>query len=318
MKNIFFFAALAAFAASCSDNDSDRCTPPDQIAVNSVIASPKSIAQSDSRTTITGSTAAWANNDVIGVYCGESKPAASNLQFTVTGLPSSPVWTPSSPIYWLDGNTSHKFLGYAPYAAGNSDPAAVKIPSLGTQTGTIAPAQDFLISNGLYTSGITRTATVPLVFTHAFALIELKMSVTGFTAGSTLTNFTLAGGSSDKLYTTDAASTINLSTGAVTTGAAVSNTTTITPSTPPVLTTTAASYYAIILPGTFTAPTLAISILEGSTTITPTTVSLGTTLFEAGKKYSYTINISRTAITLSNITITEWITTNGGTLTPGV
>lgn len=319
MKKMLLLAAIAALAGSCAKTDSCNITPSgNDIQISATIAD---ISPSSRVAYTNGSTAEWADNDALGLFCTQSSPAAANLQFTVTGTASTPVWTPATTIYWKDGTTQHSVLAYAPYAAGNSSSAAVKVPALATQTGTINAAQDLLYSKNLGTTGVTRGTAVALTFTHALALIEFKMLIGGGIAtGTTLTNFILAAGANDKFYTSDTNSTIDIASGTLTlTGGTTTNTATITPTTPPVLTTTATPYYALILPGTYTAPTLTINIKDaGTTDFTTTTSSLTTTAFEAGKKYSYTVTISRTAITISNPTITDWITVPGAPITPGV
>lgn len=323
MKRILCFAALAALATSCAQ--SEACDPnpsrsDNQISVSAVIADvsdPAPALSSETRASYTGSTAAWAENDALGLFCAEATPAAVNLQYTVTGVGSTPVWTPSSAIYWKDGTTLHKFLAYAPYAAGNTVSTAVKLPNLGTQTGAMNAALDFLISNN-QKSGIARTASVGLTFTHALSLVEFQMKIGGgIAAGTTLTSFTLAGGASEKLFSA-ADATIDLSTAAITPGTAT-NSVTVTPGTAPTLSATATSLYAMLLPGTYTGPTLAINIKEaGTTDFSIPALAIGTTQFEAGKKYTYVVTISRTAITISNPTITDWTPVSGGTLNPGL
>lgn len=311
---------LAAAVVSCTkDDECDPGTLPvndNAITIDPVIAQVTTTA----RTAITGSTATWKNGDSIGVFCAQAMPSAAvNIPFTVADT-STHVWTNPTPIYWKDGTTSHLFTAYAPYAAGNTSATAVKLPSLGTQNGTIAPAMDFLISKNLYNPGVTRSANpVGLVFTHAFALIQLQITVNAsLAAGTTLTSVVLTAGASDTLVTTDGSATINLTNGAIT-AANIANTATVTPGTPPALSSTATNIYVLILPKTVTTtPTLKINLSEGGTAISPATVPLGTTQFAAGSKYTYTVAISRTAITISNPTITDWTTVNGSALNPGI
>ena len=321
MRKFLVLPVLATLLAACGNDDDCRPNSGAVIRLAPAIASvtPISPTSPTSRTSISGSTAAWINGDALGLFCAQSNPAATNLQFTASNIPTNPTWTPATALYWMDGTTAHKFLAYAPYASGNSDPAAVKLPAINSQTGTIVPAQDFLISNGLYTDGVTRTGSVALTFTHALALIELDVILgSGIAAGTTLTSITLAAGATDKLYTSGNNSTINLTSGAITAGT-TTNTADITPATAPTLSATATPIYALILPGTFTAPNVTLNIKEGgSTSLTTATASLGTTTFEAKKKYAYQVTVGRTAITISNPTITDWVTVNGSPITPGI
>lgn len=318
MKKILILAAIAALW-SCNDDKS--CNPPksNRIDISAAIAGITVNPAIDSRTVITGSTAAWTDGDALGLFCPEATTPGVNVQYTVANTSGTPSWSTSTPLYWANGTTVHKFLAYAPYASGNTSATAVKVPAINTQTGTIAPAQDLLISNNLNTSGIARDTPVELTFTHAFALIELKILLGGgIAANTTLVSFTIAGGAAEKLYTSDNTSTINLSSGAFTLGAGT-NTAAITPATPPVLTTTTTSYYALVVPGSYTAPSLTLNIKEGGTTsMTTATVPVGTNAFDAAKKYTYTVTVSRTAITISTATITDWVTVNGSPINPGI
>ena len=274
------------------------------------------------RTAFTGSTAAWVDGDSLGLFAPQASPAAGvNVKYTVSGVASTPVWAASPTLYWRDPTSLHRFLGYAPYASGNSDTTAIKIPALSSQNGTLRSTQDFLISNNQRLGVARGSGSVPLAFTHAFALIEFKFQIgNGVLAGTTLTGFTFAGAAAEKLFTTDNTSTISLPTGAITAGAGTTNTITVTPVSPPTLTTSpSAAYYMMLLPGTYTGPTLAVTIRDGGTTAYTTAASsVGTTKFDPGKKYTYTVTVSRSVITISPVTITDWTTVNGGTLTPGI
>lgn len=322
MKRLLIYATTVLALSGCiKDSDYENCPVKenDEIRISAILAS----IEPSTRTTIDGTgKASWANGDVLGLFCPQAKlSAAANLDFTVSGLPGSPVWTPSSTIYWGDGSTQHTFLAYAPYASGNSSAASVKLPALTPQTGTINPAQDFLISNAYGTTGITRPANgiVGLTFTHAFSLIQLQITTNASIAtGATLQSVALTGGASDKLFTSDGTSTIALASGTITpaTGATL-NTLTLTPSSAPTLSATATNFFIIILPGTF-APTVQFVISEGGPNITIPSGNISSTTFVAGSKYTYTVSISRTAITLSNPTITDWTAVPSGSVNGGI
>lgn len=316
MKKILLFALAAGLLTACVSKEEchDPQTLPDQaICINGTIAE----IEHQSRTVFTGSTAAWTDGDVIGVFSPQAKGTTlANNPFTITGA----TWAPGSPIYWADGTTSHKFVAYAPYASGSNTYTAIPLPVLSGQTGSISPAKDFLYSKNQWPTGVTRSgAAVSLVFAHALSLIEFDITIgNGVATGTTLTSFVLASPTStDKIYSTDATSTIDISTGTITAGT-TSNTTTVTPGTPPTLSSTAKSVYALILPGTFTAPTLAITLSESAITINVPATALATTTFAAGSKYTYAVTVSRTAITISAPTITDWTAVAGGSLNPGI
>lgn len=238
MKKMILLACVALGLAAC-DKD-DACSRRQGQDDNVIHFYPSIVsADMDTRTAYSGSTASWISGDAIGVYADRptGNPPA-NVQYSYNGT----AWTTSTNLYWTDGTSVHKFLGYAPYAAANTTYTAVKLPSLTGQTGAIDPTKDFLISNNAWTTGVTRPASAPysvsLVFTHALTLIEFDISVTGFAANTTLTNFTTAVSSGGALITSDATtSTINLTTGAITAGT-TANTVTATPGTPPTLSAT--------------------------------------------------------------------------------
>lgn len=327
MKKFFTIAAIAASTLiSCSDNE--VCPPPqgtDEIKIFSVITdvTQTPLLAPQTKTTIGGTggtTASWAEGDKIGVFSTQSTPASDNNAFTVAGISSTPVWTPTTAIYWKDGTTAHKFLAYYPHASGNTA-AAVKLPNIGTQNGTLDPASDFLISSNLNSTGVARSANpIGLTFTHALSLIEFNIVLgNGLVTGTTLTSAVLASSTSgDKLFTTDGTSTIALSSGVITPGTLTSNTATITPASAPILSATATPIRVLLLPGTFTAPTLTLNLSESSVAIAVPAASLVTATFAPGTKYIYTVTVSRTAISISNPTITPWA--DGGTtsINPGI
>lgn len=323
MKQILIYAATAIALFGCSDDpDSSYCpdNKDEAIRVEAILANVKPV----SRTTIdnTGK-AAWANGDVLGLFCAQAKPsAASNVSFTVAGLPGTPAWTPANQIYWADATTQHSFLAYAPYASGNSSATGVKLPSLTPQTGTVNPSQDFLISNA--SANVVRPVSggaVTLNFTHALSLVDLQITAgSSLATGTTLQSVAFAAGASAQLYTTDATSTINLSTGAITLASApasTTNTLTLTPSTPPVLSAAVTHFYIVVLPGTY-ALTVQIALSEGETSITVPVANIASTTFAAGSKYGYTVALSRTGITLSNPTITDWASVPSGSVNGGI
>lgn len=157
MKKMIILACVALGCAAC-DKD-DACFQDSEPANNVIRFSPSIVSATvDTRTAYSGSTAAWTSGDAIGVYADRptGNPPA-NVQYSYNGT----AWTASTDLYWTDGTTVHKFLGYAPYAAGNTTYTAVKLPSLAGQTGAIDPTKDFLISNNAWTTGVTRPASAP-------------------------------------------------------------------------------------------------------------------------------------------------------------
>lgn len=321
MKRFLMLAATAIALFGCSDDSDDNSdcgVNNDEIRVSAYLADVK---PANSRTAIDGSTgtASWVAGDAIGLFSSEARLTASNVNFTASGS-SSLTWATSTPIYWADASTVHKFLAYSPYAGGNTSTATVKLPALTPQTGTINSAQDFLISRNLGTTGVARTSdgAINLIFTHAFSLIQFQVTInSSIASGTTLKSCAFTGGASDKLITSDGNSTIDLSTGAITTSGTTANTITATPSSAPTLSSTVVNFFIVVLPGTY-APTVQFALTEGGATITVPTASIASTAYAAGNKYTYTVNISRTAISISNPTITDWTNNSSGSISGGI
>lgn len=90
--------------------------------------------------------------------------------------------------------------------------------------------------------------------------------------------------------------------------------------TPPTLSATATPMRVLILPVTTAltaAPTVAFTINDGGSLTTAAT-SIGNTTFAAGSKYTYTVTISRTEITISTPTINDWNSVAGNPITPSI
>lgn len=322
MKRFLMLAATAIALFGCSDDsddNSDYGVNNDEIRVSAYLADVK---PTNSRTAIDGSTgtASWVAGDAIGLFSSEARLTASNVNFAASGS-STLTWATSTPIYWADATTAHKFLAYAPYASGNTDATAIKLPQLSSQTGIITPAQDFLASNNLGTTGVTRTAssgTVDLTFTHVFSLIQFQITIhSSIASGTTLKTCTFSGANAaDKVFTSDATSTIKLVDKTTTIGA-TTNTITVTPSPSPTLSSTVVNFFLIIVPGTYV-PTVQFALTEGGATVTVPAASIASTAYAAGNKYTYTVNISRTAISISNPTITDWTNNSSGSISGGI
>lgn len=320
MKKSLILAIAAMSMAACEKESGCDQSAPDPKNINNINVLPE-IMQSTTKTSYTGSTAAWADADAIGLYCAQSTPAAANLKVTYAATGST--WTTASAINWADGSTMHKFYAYAPWANGTPAVTAVPLPALNTQTGTMNPALDFLMSNNQGATGLARPAnsTVPLTFTHVFSLIELDIKIDASIAtGTTLTSFTIGSAtSSDKIYTASANSKIDLTTGTITYDAAAGGTVnTVTANSGATLTTTVKPFYMLVAPGSFGTMSLGLVIKESTTNITVPSVNLGTNTFATATKYAYTVTVSRTGITITAPTITDWATGTGGSINAGL
>lgn len=321
MKKLVLFTLLAGILAACDNDDPDgRCEPSWRADSNLVNLVALIKAPPATRVTDDGINApAWSANDSIGLFCTQSLPAANNLKYIYSGS----NWTTPAPVYWKDSTSLHPFYAYYPYAAGNSV-TSVPVPALNTQTGSINAAQNVLYSNN-NAGGISKTGsggTVTMVFKHALALIRLEVVIDSVSVVSptTLNSVTLTGAAADKVVPTTLASgaTLNITSGTITNGSAVSNTVTATPATPVTLTKTPQAINILVLPGAFTL-TLGITctLQDGTTGSVQAALTAGSaTAFAADNKYTYTVKLSRNAITIGTLTINPWTAGGSGTVNP--
>lgn len=310
MKKLLILAFGAALLAACDNSDSykQECGTQEQISISALMAE----ITPGTRTSDNGTNASWVTNDVVGLFCTASNPAAANLQVTYNGTD----WPTATAIYWSDYSSLHKFYAYAPYASGNTADA-VKIPVLNAQTGTIDPAQNILFSNNL-DAGITKTSnagSAPLTFKHALALIQLDITIDSkVPVGTKLLQASISGQVADAITTSTTGATLNLVSGAITNGSATSNSVIARPTTSPTLSSTATTEYVLLLPSSFS-PTLTLQCTLPDATTPSTSVSMGTNLtFAQNTKYTFTVTLSRNAITITSMTITPWV--SGGAATP--
>lgn len=94
---MLFLTAVAAAWIACDRDDECRPTADDgqQITILAGIADSKPVSDviPESKTTITGSTAAWKSGDQLGLFCTQSVPAAVNVSFSATGNGASATWS---------------------------------------------------------------------------------------------------------------------------------------------------------------------------------------------------------------------------------
>lgn len=313
MKTTLFLASVAILFAACDNDDSNNeCYDPNQISITALMTT----VNPTSRTTDDGTNASWVANDSIGLFCSQSNTPANNLKYTYSGS----SWSTTAPIYWVDYSTLHKFFGYAPFSSGNTQ-TAIKIPVLNAQTGTINPIHNILYSTN-QKDGISRTTSggnVTLRFRHVLALVQLNIKTDGTVPANTkLTNLTITGQAGEALTTSTTGLTFSLSDTTYTANSATGNAITVQPSTSPTLSTsTATTMNILVLPIATTSPSLTINCTYPDNSTGSATISLGSSLsYARSTKYTYTVTLSRNAITISNVTIDPWISGSTGTLNP--
>lgn len=252
------------------------------------------------RTTMGGSagtTAQFTAGDNIGVF--ETLTGRSNVPYAY----GSSSWTASNPIYWYNGTSSHQFYAYYPYTASNSG-LRVGMPVLSTQqiATSPGPAWDMLVAGPL---NQTRGANVPLTFTHAFAMIQLNISLGILVINPYVLNrITVRGGNAEEggpfgianITGTPSRVGYNLTTKSV--WAASNDASSYTQTfysdvTGTSLLSTAISFYFYVLPGTYNNPTPAVSLRISILGINNNTAYANFTskTFVAGTKYVYNLSV---------------------------
>lgn len=265
MKKIFTLMAAVAAMVSCSENlENVPATPEtDRLPINI-------------STTLTRATdSAFEAGDKVGIFVVNepNELAASGNHVDNMGFTYSSVWTPDTPIYWLDKSTKADFYCYYPYAQ-VANTAAHSFATKADQS-TLAnyKASEFLWGK---TAGIAPTEEAVNITTHhSFSnmVIVLKPG-DGFTTESLA-----VATKSVKICGIKTNATINLSTGVAT---ANGNATEVTPYLD------GAQYRALIVPQTTAGGALVVVTVNG----TDYTLSRSMT-FKANKQHKFTVTLNK-------------------------
>ena len=265
MKKFFTLMAAVAAMVSCSENlENVPATPEtDRLPINI-------------STTLTRATdSAFEAGDKVGIFVVNepNELATSGNHVDNMGFTYSSVWTPDTPIYWLDKSTKADFYCYYPYAQ-VANTAAHSFATKADQS-TLAnyKASEFLWGK---TAGIAPTEEAVNITTHhSFSnmVIVLKPG-DGFTTESLA-----AATKSVKICGVKTAATINLSTGVAT---ANGNATEVTPYLD------GAQYRALIVPQTTAGGALVVVTVNG------TDYTLSRTMtFKANKQHKFTVTLNK-------------------------
>ncbi|MBQ5690195.1 MAG: fimbrillin family protein [Alistipes sp.] len=265
MKKIFTLMAAVAAMVSCSENlENVPATPEtDRLPINI-------------STTLTRATdSAFEAGDKVGIFVVNepNELATSGNHVDNMGFTYSSVWTPDTPIYWLDKSTKADFYCYYPYAQ-VANTAAHSFATKADQS-TLAnyKASEFLWGK---TAGIAPTEEAVNITTHhSFSnmVIVLKPG-DGFTTESLA-----AATKSVKICGIKTNATINLSTGVAT---ANGNATEVTPYLD------GAQYRALIVPQTTAGGALVVVTVNG------TDYTLSRTMtFKANKQHKFTVTLNK-------------------------
>lgn len=279
MKKFFTLMAAVAAMISCSDNVENVPTTPktDRLPINI-------------STTLTRATdLAYEAGDKVGIFVVNepSALATSGNHVDNMGFTYSSVWTPDTPIYWLDKSTKAEFYCYYPYAQVANTDAHSFATKADQSTLANYKASEFLWGK---TAGIAPTEeAVNITTNHTFsnALVILKPG-DGFTEESLA-----AATKSVKICGIKTNATINLATGVAT---ANGNVTEVTPYLD------GAQYRALIVPQTTTEGALIVVTVDG----VDYTLTRSMT-FKANKQHKFTVTLNKVSNGV-NVGIGGWET----------
>ncbi|MEG2228967.1 MAG: fimbrillin family protein [Odoribacter sp.] len=244
----------------------------------------------------------WEADDAIGIYMlsGATVETDNNKYITAAGGENgtfTPAATPADQtIYFpIDGST-RDFVAYYPYATiGTNNLYAVNVVDQTSQKAIDLMAADKV-------TGKSKTEpNVPFVFTHKLTKLEITLKGDG-----TSTKEADLAGTVVKITHQQTAGTYNVLTGgevSVTTAAAAEVT----------LPTEGMKAEGIVLPNDDTKEmklTFTVPLLKNQTFEWLIKSATASQKFEAGKKYKYTITISKMGVSVT-ATVTDWIPGNG-------
>lgn len=244
----------------------------------------------------------WEANDAIGIYMLNSTTIeAANKKYTTSADGKSATFAPAATdqtIYFPVDGTKRDFVAYYPYATiGEGNLYAVSVAVQSSQK-----AIDLM--GAVKVSGKSKTdASVAFVFAHKLA--KLDIAIKG--DGTSITNDQLAN-TAVKITNQQTAGTYNVVSGGDVTA---------TQGDPAEITlftaTNGLKAEGIVLPNTdtddmrltFTVPAPIDQMFTWEIK-----TAANSQLFEAGKKYKYTITIAKVGVSVSS-TVTDWIAGNG-------
>lgn len=314
-------AAAALLLAACS-NDED--------AVNDGPVEAKVSASFGAESRAVNTDDTWTAQDSIGVMATSAPTSGTamtgrykNVKYTTATGGSSAAFAAAAGrgIFFQDAAETVTFSAYYPYRESAADalPGTDGAVAVDTQDNNTAAAQagiDFL-----FASGATATKSNPTVsfsgadhqFKHCMAQLNLVITAAtdhGFTAAEAAAILETAAGTY-KLGGLVHAGTFNVTTGATAaTGSAVDGWDITSLVHSDVADTHTRTYTLILLPQDKSGSALSFSAAIGGQTYTNSS-SIAPNL-EAGKKYTYSITLKKTGITVSGCTIAGWGTGTSG------
>lgn len=224
------------------------------------------------------------SGQAVGVTIANASAAHDNVQWNV-GANGALTSTSTSPIYY--GTTAATITAYHPYNAAWS--------TLTTQQFSVQEDQSadgYKNSDLLWTTKTQErtTESVSLVFAHKLAKVNVNLSGTSFTE-SELASATIS------IANVELNTGIDLSTGALS-AATTSNVGEI------IAAKNSKTASAIVVPQTVTSGKVLIKVALGSAVYGYTLPSDAT--FAAGTSYTYNMTLSKTQLSMSSSSITDW------------
>ena len=231
----------------------------------------------------------WEHNDQIGVFMsqGDENLITNNLFTNTEANGAAAAFSSTTPVYFpTSGNVS--ILTYYPYQA---DVTSTSYPiNITNQT----DLTNIDLMTAKKTEVISSESAVDVTFSHKLSLINIKVGVSEGLTASDLEDLTAK---IDGLIPTG---TYNLTDDTFTYGEVSSTAINMN------ILADGTIAQAIIIPKDDQSLTITLTLKNGKTN----TATLSATNFEAGKKYSYTANFSKTDLTISSNNITDWTAGN--------
>lgn len=291
MKPYFIIGLLSIVLFSCSSSDSvietePPPTPTEKLPINissSVISSAIDLA--------------FEVGDSIGLYVVNHNAYGSAAALQVSGnyvdnmqYTYNTTWTPATQTYWIDNSTHADFYLYYPYTSSVTSIEAMPFSVKANQS-LLSDYKSSVLMIGKAIGVAPKQSPVRIGAKHVMSLITINLIV-----GNGFTNATLAAAKvSVKVNKLKTKATANLATGALT---AIGDDTDIIP-----FKVANNSYKAIVVPQAVGEGNLITVNVDGRDFNLPKTSNF--TGFEAGKKYSFNVTLSRDTSGV-NVNITKW------------
>ena len=268
------------------------------------VSAPVFDAEVHSRTSMTGSKAAFTAGDRVGVF--ETLTGSNNVAFLYDGT----LWGTTTPVYWRNNTSIHTFFAYYPYTV-SSQGLSVAIPVLNQQKVSTVPdaACDMLVTPVATTQTRSSSTSVGLTMSHNFALLrfDIKMSVLSLLNPYVLDSLIVRGGNAQggtgpygMFNTTNDINRVSYNLSSKSFNLSPNNSTTcsqVLRVAPPSVNiqTTAVSVYVLILPGEYENPSPAINLKLSTLGILPKNTGFlvlpGSASFKAGSMYVYQVSV---------------------------